>query len=121
MPALLAKSRGLLLPLLLIGGWEYLSRQDAAGAYAFVPLSTIGQALLELLGNGELLVNLLASLARTSTGLALGIVLGVALGVLMALSSVANRLKCHCASVTDAGLAGALIVTLTSSLIGRSR
>ena len=92
MPPLLGKSRGLLLPLLLIGGWEYLSRQDAAGAYAFVPLSTIGQALLELLGNGELLVNLLASLARTSTGLALGIVLGVALGVLMALSSVANRL-----------------------------
>ncbi|WP_223480213.1 MULTISPECIES: ABC transporter permease [unclassified Pseudomonas] len=89
---LLAKSRGLLLPLLLIGGWEYLSRQGAAGAYAFVPLSAIGAALLELLANGELLVNLLASLARTSTGLALGIAFGVLLGVLMALSAVANRL-----------------------------
>ena len=41
------KARGLLLPLLLIGGWELLSRQDAAGAYAFVPLSTIGSALIE--------------------------------------------------------------------------
>jgi sulfonate transport system permease protein len=92
MSGLIAKSRGLLLPLLLIGGWEYLSRQDAAGAYAFVPLSTIGAALLELLGNGELLVNLLASLARTSTGLALGIFFGVLLGVLMALSGLANRL-----------------------------
>ena len=92
MKQLLGKSRGLLLPLLLIGAWEYASRQDAAGAYAFVPLATIGQALLELLGNGELLVNLLASLARTSSGLVLGIVLGVALGMLMALSSVANRL-----------------------------
>eukprot|EP00659_Diplonema_papillatum_P007348 gene7348-11315_t len=45
-----------------------------------------------MLGNGELLVNLLASLARTSGGLALGILFGVVLGVLMALSSVANRL-----------------------------
>ena len=58
---LLKKSRGLLLPLLLTLAWEYASRQDAAGAYAFVPLSAIGSALLEMLGNGELLVNLLAS------------------------------------------------------------
>jgi len=92
MPRLLGKYRGLLLPLLLVGGWEYLSRQDAAGAYAFVPLSSIGAALLELLGNGELLVNLAASLARTSSGLALGILFGVALGVWMALSPLANRL-----------------------------
>lgn len=92
MTHLLKKSRGLLLPLLLILAWEYASRQGAAGAYAFVPLSAIGAALLDMLGNGELLVNLLASLARTSSGLALGIVFGVALGVLMALSSVANRL-----------------------------
>lgn len=92
MPTLLERTRGLLLPLLLLGAWEYASRQDAAGAYAFVPLSTIGAALLELLGNGELLVNLLASLARTCTGLAVGIVAGVALGVAMALSARANRL-----------------------------
>ena len=92
MSRILARSRGLLLPLLLIAGWEWLSRQDAAGAYAFVPLSAIGSALIELLANGELLVNLWASLARTSTGLALGIFFGVLLGVLMALSTLANRL-----------------------------
>ncbi|MCK9798782.1 ABC transporter permease [Pseudomonas sp. MAFF 302030] len=92
MIALLKKTRGALLPLLLLALWEYLSRQDAAGAYAFVPLSTIGSALVELLGNGELLVNLLASLARTSGGLLLGILFGVLLGALMALSAVANRL-----------------------------
>ncbi|HJR27470.1 MAG TPA: ABC transporter permease [Pseudomonas sp.] len=92
MPRIFAKSRGLLFPLLLIGGWEYLSRLDAARAYAFVPLSTIGAALLELLANDELLVNLLASLARTSTGLVLGMFFGVLLGVLMALSTLANRL-----------------------------
>lgn len=92
MIALLKKTRGALLPLLLLALWEYLSRQDAAGAYAFVPLATIGSALVELLGNGELLVNLLASLARTSGGLLLGILFGVLLGALMALSAVANRL-----------------------------
>ncbi|KAF1030420.1 MAG: putative aliphatic sulfonates transport permease protein SsuC [Pseudomonas sp.] len=90
--SLLKKSRGLLLPLLLLLAWEYASRQDAAGAYAFVPLSAIVTALLEMLGNGELLVNLAASLARTCGGLVLGIVCGVTLGMLMALCGVANRL-----------------------------
>ncbi|HEK1684180.1 TPA: ABC transporter permease [Pseudomonas putida] len=84
--------RGLWLPLLLLAAWEYASRQDAAGAYAFVPLSKVGSALLELLGNGELLINLLASLARTSSGLALGMLAGIGLGALMALSPLANRL-----------------------------
>ena len=92
MTDLLNRFRGLLLPLLLIGAWEWLSRQDAAGAYAFVPLSTIGSALLELLGNGELRVNLLASLGRASGGLLLGSLAGVLLGALMAQSVLANRL-----------------------------
>ena len=80
------------LPLALLAGWEALSRQDAANAYAFVPLSSIGRAAVELLGNGELLVNLFASLARTSGGLLFGVIAGLALGVLMALSKVADRL-----------------------------
>ncbi|WP_431483976.1 ABC transporter permease [Pseudomonas solani] len=88
----LPRLRGLVLPLLLVAGWEALSRQDAANAYAFVPLSRIGQALVELLGNGELLVNLFASLARTSGGLLFGVLFGLGLGVLMALSKVADRI-----------------------------
>lgn len=84
--------RGLLLPLLLLAAWEYASRQSTAGAYAFVPLAQVGAALAELLGNGELLVNLWASLLRTCIGLAVGIVAGTALGALMALSGLANRL-----------------------------
>ena len=84
--------RGLVLPVLLVVLWDALSRQNAALAYALVPVHTISAAFIELLGNGELLTNLLASLARTSTGLALGIVFGVAFGVLMALSKVADRL-----------------------------
>ncbi|UTL93733.1 ABC transporter permease [Pseudomonas fluorescens] len=84
--------RGLVLPVLLLGAWEYASRQGAAGAYAFVPLAQVGSALSELLGSGELLVNLWASLLRTCTGLAIGTLAGLALGTLMALSAPANRL-----------------------------
>ncbi|NWL77417.1 ABC transporter permease [Pseudomonas taiwanensis] len=84
--------RGLLLPALLLVGWEYMSRQDASGAYAFVPLAEIGKSLIALVVGGELFVNMFASLARTSSGLFFGIVFGVALGVLMALSRVADRL-----------------------------
>lgn len=84
--------RGLLLPLLLLGAWEYASRQNAAGAYAFVPLTQVGSALAELLASGELLVNLWASLVRTCTSLAIGMVAGIGLGAFMALSPTANRL-----------------------------
>ena len=84
--------RGLVLPVLLVLLWDALSRQGATWAYALVPVNTIGAAFVELLGNGELQTNLLASLARTTTGLALGIGFGVTVGVLMALSKVADRL-----------------------------
>ncbi len=84
--------RGLVLPILLVMLWDALSRQGASWAYAVVPVSTISNAFIELVGNGELLTNLLASLARTSSGLALGILFGVTVGVLMALSKVADRL-----------------------------
>ena len=88
----LSDTRGVVLPLLLVGAWEYASRQGAADAYAFVPLAQVGAALSELLGSGELLVNLWASLVRTCIGLAIGVVAGIGLGAMMALSATANRL-----------------------------
>jgi sulfonate transport system permease protein len=84
--------RGLVLPLLLLGAWEYASRQSSASAYAFVPLAQVGTALADMLASGELLINLWASLVRTCTGLGIGIVAGISLGALMALSTPANRL-----------------------------
>lgn len=90
--AVLKDSRGLLLPLVLVGAWDYLSRQSASDAYAFVPLSRIAEGLQEILSNGELLANLLASLVRTSHGLLLGIVAGLLLGAAMASSRWAERL-----------------------------
>lgn len=94
MPALIHLfhlGRGLLLPLLLVGLWELASRQGAAQAYAFVPLATIGQGLMELIDSGALLISTLASLQRTCIGLLLGVTLGVAVGASMALSRVVER------------------------------
>ncbi|MBC9248877.1 ABC transporter permease [Pseudomonas alcaligenes] len=84
--------RGLLLPLLLVAGWEYLSRQSASHAYAFVPLSQIGAGLAELVASGELWLSTLASLQRTCLGLLYGVLAGFAIGALMALSRLAERL-----------------------------
>lgn len=88
----LKKCRGLLLPLALLAAWEWASRQGAADAYAFVPLSRVGSGFIEVLSNGELLANLLASLQRASLGLLFGISIGLVLGALMALSRWSERL-----------------------------
>jgi sulfonate transport system permease protein len=90
--ALLLALRGWLLPFFLLALWELTSHRDAVHAYAFVPLEQVVSALREVLGNGELLHNLLGSLARTSAGLGLGVVAGIVVGVLMASSRIALTL-----------------------------
>ena len=84
--------RGLLVPVLLLLLWQYMSGRDASHAYAFVPLQQVWSSLKTLLASGELWVNLLGSLHRTTVGLLLGIVLGLLVGALMAISKIANTL-----------------------------
>jgi sulfonate transport system permease protein len=84
--------RGWVIPLLLLGWWEYTAHRDAMHAYAFVPLEQIVVALRELLVSGDLLLNLKGSLERASIGLGLGIVAGVATGLLMTFSALARTL-----------------------------
>jgi sulfonate transport system permease protein len=84
--------RGGIVPLLLLGCWEYNAHRDALHSYAFVPLEQVGAALYELLANGDLWLNLKGSLLRTSLGLATGVALGIGTGVLMAFSRVALTL-----------------------------
>jgi sulfonate transport system permease protein len=84
--------RGWVIPVLLLGWWEYTSHRDAVHAYAFVPLEQILVALRQLLGNGDLLRNLKGSLVRASIGLGLGVTAGVSTGLLMAFSVVARTL-----------------------------
>lgn len=49
--------QGLILPLLLLGIWQYSSGLGASHAYAFVPLQNIYFALVRLLETGELWLN----------------------------------------------------------------
>src|SRR5690606_18922348 len=73
--------RGLLVPVLLLIYWQYASGQSATHRYAFVPLQDVGASLVELVGSGELWINLLGSIERTGVGLVTGVVVGFALGL----------------------------------------
>lgn len=86
------KAKGLLLPLLLLGAWQWASGQGAAAAYVFVPLGGLAQTLWHLAVSGELWLHVHTSLGRTLLGLGLGSTLGIAVGTLMAQSRVADRL-----------------------------
>jgi sulfonate transport system permease protein len=89
---ILGSLRGLIVPVLLLGWWEYTSHRDAAHAYAFVPLEQVLAALYERLSDGDLLHNLEGSLLRASLGLLSGVVLGIGVGALMATSLIALTL-----------------------------
>jgi len=82
--------RGLVLPALLLGVWQYLSTLGPGYAYAFVPLGSIGHSLLELIASGELPRHGYASVGTALKSLCIGGTLGILLGSLMALSRVAD-------------------------------
>ena len=84
--------RGAVIPVLLLGWWEYNAHRDALHAYAFVPLEQVGAAFYELLVSGDLWLDLKGSLLRTSLGLATGVALGIGTGLLMAFSRLALTL-----------------------------
>ncbi|HWU34271.1 MAG TPA: ABC transporter permease [Methylovorus sp.] len=77
---------GLILPLLLLLGWQYMSTRGASFAYAFSSVSQMQDALRELITSGDLQLNLAASLQRALTGLAIGGTFGLLLGISMASS-----------------------------------
>jgi sulfonate transport system permease protein len=84
--------KGFVLPLLLLLAWEIASKQSHAYALAFVPLEQIGSSLVEVMQNGSLATNLIASLGTASTGLLIGGGIGLSLGSLMALNRLADAL-----------------------------
>ncbi len=57
--------QGLVLPLLLLGLWQYNSSLGASHAYAFVPLQDIYFAFIKLLETGELWLNTWGSLKKS--------------------------------------------------------
>ncbi|MGB3611640.1 MAG: ABC transporter permease [Cellvibrio sp.] len=80
--------RGLLVPVLLLIYWQYASGQSATHRYAFVPLQDVGASFVELVGSGELWINLLGSIERTGVGLVTGVAVGFALGLAMYFSRI---------------------------------
>lgn len=84
--------QGLVLPLLLLGLWQYNSSLGASHAYAFVPLQNIYFAFIKLLETGELWLNTWGSLKKAGIGFILGSISGLILGTLLAYSKVLNAL-----------------------------
>jgi sulfonate transport system permease protein len=78
--------RGLLLPALLVGLWQFLSTRGPEYAYAFVPLNNIFHSLLDLIRSGELPLHIYASVSTALKSLVIGGGIGIALGSLMAFS-----------------------------------
>jgi NitT/TauT family transport system permease protein len=72
-------------PLLLLAlAWEAGARSGLISTLALPPLSAVVAAWIELLKDGELVSNGVASLWRTGAGLTLAIVIGAGLGIFMA-------------------------------------
>lgn len=78
-------SLALLLPALVLGWWEWESRQGAGHAYAFAPLEQVARSFVEMLLDGRLLLHAGASLQRALTALLIGGSIGIATGIAMGL------------------------------------
>jgi NitT/TauT family transport system permease protein len=73
------------LPLIIIAlAWEAVARLGLVSSLALPPLSNVLAAWLDLVRDGELIGNGLASLYRAGLGLILAVVIGGALGIAMA-------------------------------------
>jgi len=73
------------LPLLILAfAWETVARLGLVSSLALPPLSKVVAAWIDLVRDGELIGNGLASLYRAGAGLALAVVIGAALGIAMA-------------------------------------
>ena len=80
-------------PLLLLAiAWELASRLDLMSSTALPPLTDVIRAWIDLITDGELITNGLASLYRAAAGLTLAMVLGAALGIFMAWWKPVNAL-----------------------------
>lgn len=82
---------GLAVPVLVLAWWQVQATGSRTNAIAFAPLQSIGVAALELVENGQLFGDMLATLSSSLTGLAIGGTFGIAVGVAMAISTPLDR------------------------------
>jgi NitT/TauT family transport system permease protein len=80
-------------PLLILAvAWEAASRLGLVSPLALPPLSDVIVAWMDLIKDGELVSNGLASIYRAAAGLTLAVVIGGVLGIVMAWSKPVNVL-----------------------------
>jgi len=73
------------LPLLILAAaWEIIARLGLVSSAALPPLSEVVKAWVDMVKDGELITNGMASLYRAAAGLALAIVVGGVIGIAMA-------------------------------------
>ncbi len=82
---------GLIAPALLLAGWQWLATSGGASAVALAPLGSVAAAFVELVGNGTIFGDIVATLTRAFTGFAIGAGLGVATGTATAVWPLLNR------------------------------
>jgi ABC-type nitrate/sulfonate/bicarbonate transport system permease component len=70
--------------LLLAIGWEVVARLELVSTTALPPLSAVVVSWVEMIKDGELVINGVSSLYRAFAGLVLAIAIGGTLGILMA-------------------------------------
>jgi len=87
---LLAFGAGLLLPLLLLGLWQYAVNRHWLAEQILPPPALVRDSLLELWQNGDLTMHLAISLQRLGWSLLLGGGAGLALGLAMGVSPSAR-------------------------------
>jgi sulfonate transport system permease protein len=85
------KLLALIVPILVLGAWQYAVTQKLCSELILIPPLTLLNTLLELAQSGDLTLNILASLKRVLIGFLLGGTSGFVIGILMALSPVLNR------------------------------
>ncbi|HTN39500.1 MAG TPA: hypothetical protein VLZ84_00025, partial [Asticcacaulis sp.] len=76
---------GLIVPLALLLLWDFQARHGGAGSFAFVNLSQIGSAIVELYRSGDLGAAYGASLIHAGGGLFWGGLIGLLVGAAMGL------------------------------------
>jgi sulfonate transport system permease protein len=83
----------LLCPLLVLGGWETMSRTGLFAKTILVPPGQVFQTFRDLVADGELLQAIRASLTRVLGGFALGTVTGLLAGIRL---GIFPRLERYC-------------------------
>ena len=85
------KALGFIAPALLLLWWQWFATSGGGGAVAAAPLGTVGSAFVQLLDDGTIYGDVIATLTRAFTGFAIGASLGVGMGTAMAIWPLLHR------------------------------